>query len=155
MLAIIDKIIFLKQVPFFADMAKDDLHLLASISEEVSFNTGQLILSEGEYGDALYVIVTGHVGVQHRHNDLDETPSFQLARLGPREYFGEMSLFSGAPYSADILALSPTDVLRVRRDALFALIKKQPLIVFGVLAVLSERLRRAEALLADQQTQPL
>lgn len=153
MLPLIEKVIFLKQVPFFADMSGDDLRLLGSISEELNFDEGRRIVTEGDYGDALYVIVIGLVGVQRRKSGPTGHTLLELARLGPREYFGEMSLFNRAPTSADVVALIPTDVLRVRRDPLFEMIKRQPKMAFGVLEVLSQRLSRSYALLAEKYIQ--
>jgi CRP-like cAMP-binding protein len=150
MLSLIEKVIFLKQVPFFADMSADDLRLLGSISEELSFDHGRRILTEGEYGDALYVVIIGLVSVQRHKSGAAGNASLELARLGPREYFGEMSLFNRAPTSADVVALIPTHVLRVRRDPLFEMIKRQPQMAFGVLEVLSQRLSRSYALLAEK-----
>jgi CRP-like cAMP-binding protein len=153
MLSLIEKVIFLKQVPFFADLSADDLRLLGSISEEVSFDHSQYILTEGESGDALYVVVVGLVGVQRQKPNSTGTTTLELARLGPREYFGEMSLFNRAPTSADVVALIPTDVLRVRRDPLFEMIKRQPQIAFAVLEVLGQRLSRSYALLAEKRAE--
>jgi CRP-like cAMP-binding protein len=150
MLSLIEKVIFLKQVPFFADMSADDLRLLASISEELSFDHGHRIVTEGAFGDALYVVLVGLVGVQRRKSGPTGHTVLELARLGPREYFGEMSLFNRAPTSADVVTLIPTDVLRVRRDPLFEMIKRQPKMAFGVLEVLSQRLSRSYALLAEK-----
>lgn len=155
MLSLIEKVIFLKQVPFFAELSADDLRLLGSISEELSVDEGRRIVTEGAQGDALYVVIVGLVGVQRQKpNATGGVTTLELARLGPREYFGEMSLFNRAPISADVVALIPTDVLRVRRDPLFEMLKRQPQIAFRVLEVLSQRLCRAYALLAEKRDEP-
>ena len=153
MLSLIEKVIFLKQVPFFAELSADDLRLLGSISEELSFDEHQRIVTEGAYGDALYVILVGLVGVQRRKPGPTGVTLLELARLGPREYFGEMSLFNRSPISADVVALIPTDVLRVRRDPLFEMLKRQPQMAFAVLEVLSQRLNRSYALIAEKQAE--
>jgi CRP-like cAMP-binding protein/HEAT repeat protein len=150
MLTLIERVIFLKQVPVFGGMIVDRLRVLASISEELECEPGQRIIAEGERGDALYVIVKGQVAIQRRDpRQLGATAT--LAALGPREYFGEMSLFDNEPYSADAVAVEPTQLLLVRQVPLLALIKRYPDMAFGFFKVLSQRLRQANKLITEQR----
>ena len=90
MVTIIEKVISLRKVQAFQNMNTDELRLLADISEEATYSSGQQILVEGERGDALYVIISGKVSVQ-RKTVWDVTPGdiTYLATLGPGEYFAE------------------------------------------------------------------
>ncbi|HET9223563.1 MAG TPA: HEAT repeat domain-containing protein, partial [Roseiflexaceae bacterium] len=150
MLTLIERVIFLKQVPVFGAMIIDRLRVLASICEELECEPKQRIIAEGERGEALYVIVKGRVAIQRR-DPRQPGARVELAVLGPREYFGEMSLFDNEPYSADAVALEPTQLLLVRQAPLLALIKRYPDIAFGFFKVLSQRLRQANALITDQR----
>ena len=96
------------------------------------------------------MIVNGRVAVQHRKRTEVERTLTELASLGPREYFGEMSLFDEAASSADVVALVPTQVLIVRRAPLFALIERQPALAMDLFRVLSRRLRQANELLVKK-----
>jgi HEAT repeat protein len=150
MLTVIEKVVFLKQVPLFGDLTAGDLRPIAEVTDEAAFEPGQLIITEGEPGDTLYLIVSGKVAVQHRRRAAVEQTLTELAALGPREYFGEMALFDEGPSSADVVALLPTQVLRVRRAPLYALLERQPALTLGLLRVLSRRLRQANELLAKK-----
>jgi hypothetical protein len=150
MLTVIEKIVFLKQVRFFDDMSANDLRAVAGVTEEAAYDPGQVIMAEGEPSDALYAIVSGRVAVQHRKLAEAERTLTELASLGPREYFGEMSLFDEAPSSADVVALMPTQVLIVRRAPLFALIERQPALAMDLFRVLSRRLRQANEMLVKK-----
>jgi signal-transduction protein with cAMP-binding, CBS, and nucleotidyltransferase domain len=150
MLTLIERVIFLKQVPVFGGMIIDRLRVLASICEELECELGQRIIAEGERGDALYVIVKGRVAIQ-RHDPRQPGATADLAALGSREYFGEMSLFDYQPYSADAVALEPTQLLLVRQAPLLALIRRYPDIAFGFFKVLSQRLRQANTLITEQR----
>jgi HEAT repeat protein len=150
MLTLIERVIFLKQVPVFGGMIVDRLRVLASISEELECAAGQRIIAEGERGDALYVIVKGRVAIRRR-DPRQPGATAELAALGLREYFGEMSLFDNEPYSADAVAIEPTQLLLVRQAPLLALIKRYPDIAFGFFKVLSQRLRQANALITEQR----
>ena len=151
MLTLIEKTVFLKQVKFFGEMLAADVRALAAVSELLEAAAGQIIITEGEPGDALYIIVSGQVGVQHRQRSAAERTLTALATLGPREYFGEMSLFDAGPSTADVVALLPTQLLVVRRAPLFALLGRKPDLMMGLFLVISQRLRQANELLAQQE----
>ena len=150
MLTVIEKVVFLKQVQFFDEMPANDLRTVAGVTEEATYDPGQVIMAEGEPSDALYVVVSGRVAVQHRKRAEVERTLTELASLGPREYFGEMSLFDEAASSADVVALTPTQVLIVRRAPLFALIERQPALAMDLFRVLSRRLRQANEMLVKK-----
>jgi hypothetical protein len=147
MLTMIEKAILLSRVSVFENLGVDKLRVLASVSEEATYNAGQQIFAEGEHGDALYVTVSGKVSIQRQTG---EAVAY-LAELGPQEYFAEMSLFDNEPYSADAVALEPTELLLVRREPLVALIKQHPELALGLFQVLGQRLRRANETIAQLQ----
>ena len=150
-MTVLEEVIFLKQVPFFQEMSTSDLRVLASISEEATYEAGQPIVTQGTRGDALYVIVSGRVAIQRRKHAATEATLTDLATLGPRDYFAEMSLFDDEPHSADVTALTNTQVIKMRRAPLMALVKRQPDLALGLIKVLSRRLRQANAALAKKQ----
>lgn len=150
MLTTIEKVIFLKQVPFFEMMTTDQLRIFASISEETAFDVGDMIITEGERGEALYVIVNGKVAIQRRTQRRSGEDVTRLAELGPHEYFAEMSVFDNQPHSADAVALERTDVILVRQAPLVTLIQNQPDLALGLLSVLSMRLRKANEQIAER-----
>lgn len=149
MLTLIEKVIFLKHVSFFQKMTIEQLRVLASISEEMSFAADETIISEGGYGTALYVIVSGRVAVQRQTHKRRRAVA-RLAVLGTQDYFAEMSLFDDEPHSADVVALEDVQLLLVRRDPLIMLIKRQPELGLELLKVLSQRLRQANAQLSEK-----
>jgi len=150
MLTTIEKVIFLKEVPFFQGMTIDQLRVLASISEELVCAEGQKIFAEGEYGDALYVVISGQVAIQRQTKRGSRTSITRLATLGPREYFAEMSIFDNEPYSADAVALKPVELLLVRQNTLVGLIRHQPDLALSLLKELSRRLRKANDQIAEK-----
>jgi CRP-like cAMP-binding protein len=150
MLTMIEKVIFLKNVPFFQGMTIGQLRALASISDEVEFTEGQTIFKEGEYGSTLYVVISGQVAIQRQGLNRRSTSITRLATLGPREYFAEMAIFDNEPHLADAVVLAPTELLLVRQEPLIALIRTQPDLALGLFKVLSLRLRHTNELLAEK-----
>jgi CRP-like cAMP-binding protein/HEAT repeat protein len=147
MLSTIEKIIFLKQVPFFQGMTINQLEILANICEEELFVEDQWIFNQGDPGGALYVIVSGQVGIEQEQKR--QGSYARLATLGAHTYFGEMTLFDGSPRAAAAVALQDTLMLRIRREPLIALARQYPDLSLELIHILSERLRQANTRIAE------
>ena len=147
MLSAIERIIFLKEVPFFSEMTVAQLRALAGIAEELNFNDDDIIFREGEPGDTLYVVVSGRVGIEHEAESGTGSVA-RLATLESRQYFGEMSIFDQAPHSATAIAVGRTLLLSIRREPLLTLVEGDPTLALDLIRVLSQRLREANEQLA-------
>jgi CRP-like cAMP-binding protein/HEAT repeat protein len=148
MLSTIERVIFLKQVPFFESMTIEQLRILASVSAEHTFDEDEVIFGEGDAGDALYIVVSGRVGIERTGRRKGAV--VRLATLSNRQYFGEMSIFDEEPRSASAIALEPTLLLGLHRAPLLALARENPDLTLELLRVLSRRLREANQQIADK-----
>jgi cAMP-dependent protein kinase regulator len=95
------------------------------------FSAGGKIVKAGEPGDRLHVIVSGDVEVRAQ-SDL-------MARLGPGDVFGEMSLLGRRPASADVIARSRTVTLNLDRTRFDDIAGKHPEILGEVYKLLVAR----------------
>ncbi|MBN1993217.1 MAG: HEAT repeat domain-containing protein [Anaerolineae bacterium] len=139
MLSTIEKVIFLKKVPFFQGMTIDQLRTLANVCEEELFEQGTPIFNEGETGGTLYVVVSGKVAIEKEGK---RKGSFaRLSTIDAHSYFGEMNLFDNSPYASSAIALQDTLTLRLRREPLIALARQYPDMSLELINVLSQRLR--------------
>ena len=103
-LSLIEKVIFLKEVPFFNELSLQELSILAGISEEASYPAEHKIFSQGDNTKSLYLVIHGQVSVQQQ----TRTGSVvRLKTLGAKNYFAETSLFDGSPHQADIVTIEP------------------------------------------------
>ena len=84
-----------------------------SVRREV-YEAGQDIVTQGDIGRRLYVLQTGEAEVLRLDADGDADV---LARLGPGNHFGEISIFEGSRRTATIRATTRTEVLSLGRDA--------------------------------------
>ena len=66
MLSIIEKIILMKEVPFFQGMTVEQLKVLASVCEEQFIPMDGRVFEQGDAGGTLYVIVSGRVGIEQQ-----------------------------------------------------------------------------------------
>lgn len=146
MLSTIEKVIFLKEVPFFQGMTIDQLKVLAAVCEEELFPADTRIVNQDEPGGVLYVVVSGRVGIEQERRK----GSFaRLATLGAYSYFGEMNLFDGSQHSICAITLQDTLTLRLHREPLVALARQHPDLSLELINVLSRRLREANERIAE------
>ena len=136
----------LRATPLFAQLPEADLRRLADKAEALTLAPGELLIREGDPGDAMYVVVTGELDV----TKLTGGNEIELARVGPGTIQGEMSAIEGRPRSASVRAITEADVLRVSRDALLAVFAVTPEAAFAVLQVVLNRLRSTESLLRER-----
>jgi CRP/FNR family transcriptional regulator, cyclic AMP receptor protein len=146
MLSTIEKVLFLKEVPFFQGMTVDQLKALATVCEEEMFAANSHVFTQGDPGGALHVVVSGRVGIEQERRK----GSFaRLATIEAHAYFGEMNLFDDSPRSVSAIALQDTLTLRLRREPLIALARRQPDLSLELINVLSQRLREANDRIAE------
>ena len=119
--------------PLFVGVTGDDLAAIADQSIEVDFPADQVIARQGEIGSGFFLIVDGGVRVVR---DGEE-----LARLGPGDFFGEMSVIDGMPRVAQVVAMADTRCLALATWEFERLILDHPTIGLAILRGLSARLR--------------
>jgi CRP-like cAMP-binding protein len=145
-LSTIDRIIFLKEVPFFQSMTIDQLKVLATVCEEKLFEKEARIFKNGDPGGILYVVVNGRVGIEQ-----EKRPgSFaRLADVDAYSYFGEANFFDNSQRSTSAVAIRDTLILQLRREPLIELARQNPSLTLELINVLSQRLRENSDRLAD------
>jgi CRP/FNR family transcriptional regulator, cyclic AMP receptor protein len=136
----------LAHVGLFADLDEGDLRVLAGELRARRYGKGERIFITGDVGASLYVIVTGRVKLGLYSTEGREVI---LDMLGPSEVFGELALLDGEPRSADAVAVEPTQLLLLQRDAFLAFLRQRPEAAITLLSVLSRRLRRDAQLVQD------
>ena len=105
----------LRGVPLFRGLGRTTLLELNQRARAANYEAGATLITEGEPGETLFVLVRGGVAV-YRAGEL-------VGELGSSDYFGEMSLIDGAPRSATIVATEDTDVLRIGAEDFSALMR--------------------------------
>ncbi|MEZ4404811.1 MAG: cyclic nucleotide-binding domain-containing protein, partial [Kofleriaceae bacterium] len=134
----IERMMLLRQVPMFADLAPDDLDDIAAVVVEKHLLPGGDVCQEGDSGDAVYLLVKGKVRVFTGGGD---RPERTLSELGPGACIGEMAVFDHAPRSATVRALERTRLLMVPGAEFKALLDERPAIASAIIAELVRRMR--------------
>ena len=111
----------IESVPVFIPLDAEELESLSRDATLQTYARGEQIVRQGEAGDALYVIRSGRARVTVRGDDGQER---DVAHLERGEYFGEMSLLTGEPRTASVLADEDLSVLVVYKEALASLLRE-------------------------------
>lgn len=130
----------LTKVSLFQTLSAADLKRLADHTVPAQFAPGECIVEIGDPGRFLFVVVEGIVQVLYPARASD----FELARLGPGDFFGEMALLSERPRSATVRAHSAVRAIKLEKHAFQRLLLEEPQIGLGILEVLSLRIRAAD-----------
>mmetsp|Transcript_64054 Transcript_64054/g.191200 ORF Transcript_64054/g.191200 Transcript_64054/m.191200 type:complete len:1009 (-) Transcript_64054:83-3109(-) len=106
---------FLEKVSLLESLTKDQRNRMVDALEEVQYQPGEAIINEGEEGQHFYMIVEGEVSVVKKGQE------GELAHRGVGDYFGELSLKTGAATMASVIAAQnaskPTKLVRMDRGA--------------------------------------
>lgn len=138
-LSLMDRILFFKRVPIFADLSPSDLKQVSAIATEDIFLDGEIVAQQGEQGDAMFVIVSGEVRVCIMR-DMEEV---EIARRKPNEYVGEMALISNEPRMATLIAIGDVRTLCIDQKSFEGLIRERPDVSLAVMRELGKRLKES------------
>ena len=127
----------IRHIAFFSELSREDLARIVGKLEEESFSAGQIIVKQGEVGDALHLLRSGAVEVVLEHEGRRVE---SVAILGPYECFGEMALFTGQKRSASVIALIDSVVLKLRKETWEELLAQHPSLSLHFCKILSQRL---------------
>ena len=129
------KIEMLGSMPLFQGVDADDLGGIADRTVEVDYAPDGVIVREGEIGTGFFVIVDGMVRVV-RDGEV-------VARLGPGEFFGELSVLDRMPRNATVSAETATTCLALASWDFDRILLEQPALTLSILRGVAARLRAA------------
>ena len=129
----------IRNIEFFSGLDTKTLRRIEESAVTCQFDSGEVIVKEGEMGLGMYVVINGKVEVAKA------VPGGQLklAELGPSQFFAEMSLIDEKPRAATVTTLEPTECLLLTRDSFLRLMEKSPQLGVRISRVLAARLRVA------------
>jgi serine/threonine protein phosphatase PrpC len=135
----------LRKIPLFRHLTYKEQTAVLSIATTRTFPAGREIVTEGQPGEELFVVIRGRVSI--------EKNGVAIAELRPGGHFGEMGLIDNAPRSATVRAFEPTRVMVIARNDLMNLMKRESILAVKMLwsfvQVLSDRLRATNSELSE------
>lgn len=113
----------LQMVPLFSSLPESVLKAIAEKATPITFLGDDVIIGEGEKGDALYIISRGCVQISRGASTSD---SVIVAELREGDFFGEMALLGDQVRKATVHAMNAVTMLRLTRADVLALADKFP-----------------------------
>ena len=125
----------LSKVPLFANCSKRELARLLSLGRTETVDAGHTLFVEGAPSSNLYVVLTGSAVVKKNGR--------RIARVGPGDVVGEISVILGGPRTATVQAETPIEWLVLDQASLRAAIDEVPGLGWHLLQSVAARLDQA------------
>lgn len=126
----------LRRVPIFANIEASALKMMAFSSTVESIEDGEIICSEGDPADGVYVVDQGSVEVSVEKGGVRT----KVALVGPHEVLGEVAVILNQPRTATLQAVGPVTLLKIDADIFLGAVTGHPDAALGVLRTLCHRL---------------
>jgi CRP-like cAMP-binding protein/Fe-S-cluster-containing hydrogenase component 2 len=138
-------VVLLRHLDAFSALGNRSLNHLLEGATVHTHVKGTPIVTQGEPGDAFYVIRGGVVAVEMTIGEVTKTVSYHRAG----SFFGEMALLDGTPRTATVRATNKTEVIRIDREHFLEVLGDNPIAAQQLRDIVSERISAAENLLAQ------
>ena len=126
----------LAKVPVFVPLGGEELEVLSRDAVRQQYGQGECVVSQGDPGDALFVVLEGTAVVSVR----DEQGSRrEVARLARGEFFGEMALLTGEPRTATVTAADDLSVLVIFKETMQAMLTRRPPLANEIAEIVAAR----------------
>lgn len=129
-------------IDLFRPFTEAERAALAAALAETPVRAGATVVRRGEPGDSLFLLAEGVLEVRIPRAGGGE---FTVDRLFPGSVFGEMSLLTGQPRSATVVAATDALAYELRKDDLDPVLRARPALLEGLTAIMAERQARNSA----------
>lgn len=139
-----------KKVPIFSFLSDEDIKKIVDMTGHNFYKKGELLCSEGEKSDTLFIINEGGVKLSKLTKDGKE----QIVHIFTSgDFFGELSLFSNnETYNFDVHAISDLKVCTLTKQNMDEILMSNPEISLKLLQVITKRLTQTENLAQNLAT---
>ena len=137
----------LRKSPLFEGLSDDELKKLMDMAEPVSLRAGEVLIKQGELGDAAYVVISGEFEIQKQTGQ----SLIKIDVRNPGDVVGEMALLSQTPRNASVIAKTDCEVLRIPQESFEKLLSSSTTAALAVLHWVIARLTQNESLLHQQE----
>lgn len=133
---------FLRELPLFANLDSSKLRLLAFTSDRKTYEPGEIVVKQGDAGDAAFVVLDGEAEVVLEGVNGEETILYVMGR---GQVVGELAMLCDTPRSATVRARTALTALRLNRDVFVELARQDPYFSFEMTRDLGQRLLKTTA----------
>ena len=133
---------------FFAETPADVLALIAASGETKNLQRGDVLFSEGDTPESMYIVLSGRIAIAIGNQPIDGRESV-LALMERGDLFGELALLDNGKRSAMARAIESSSVLQIPYSVVRQQLQLNPTMLWGVTKLLASRLRIMDEVLSD------
>jgi len=137
-----EKVGMLKNLPIFHKLTPKEILVVDELLHERIYEKGEVVFEEGDPGHGIYIVVSGKLRVDPKHEYLKAT----VLDVGPGESVGELALFDEGPRSATVVATERTVTVALFQAELSSLLMKNKNIgvkvLMEIVRIISRRARQ-------------
>ena len=137
----------LQAMDLFADLEADQLDLILDRHREIGHDADQVIVMEEDWGESVFLLRSGLAKVRTTTADGDEVV---MSLLGQGDVFGEMAVLGGEARSADVVALTPLQLIKLRVAPFATLLDQRAGFALALARLEASRLRELKRRFALQ-----
>lgn len=136
----------LKRQPILQCLDDSQVTKLLAHASLLKFGRGEAIIEQGRHGDSMFVILSGEADVLISANGSDGKNRVATLRAG--DYFGEMSLLTGEPRSATVVAKSDCETWEIQKAVFAEVLEDNKALLERISEALAQRKMEMEGVLA-------
>jgi CRP-like cAMP-binding protein len=136
----------LKALSFLGGLPDALIDQLAARAHSKRYKKGETIITRGDAGDSLMIVLAGRAKISNITSDAREVV---LNFLGKGDVIGEIAILDGAPRTANAHAIEDTDTLVLYRRDVLPVLRQNPDTMLELIQILCEKLRAASAIVEE------
>ncbi|HAM51539.1 MAG TPA: Crp/Fnr family transcriptional regulator [Nitrospiraceae bacterium] len=130
----------LKKISLFSTVTDSDLKEIVPSFTHVAFKKKEVIFSEGDPPDWLYIVAEGKVKITKLSMDGKE---IILEVIQPLDFFGGVAVLKGFPYPANAMAMEDSKLIRISRTNLMRILNRFPHLMYRMALQLGDRMKES------------
>jgi CRP-like cAMP-binding protein len=134
----------LREIPFFETLTQQEAREISRYLINEEFRKKQLIFSEGDPSEWLFVVIKGKVKITKLSSEGKE---IILEIISPLDFFGGVAVVRGFPYPANAVAMESTRTLKVSRRNLMTIMDRFPNLMFSMAVNIGDRIKGSHEML--------
>lgn len=137
MLTTVEKVIFLQEIDIFEYTVTEDLAHIAAITEEIELRPDHVIFKEGDFPDAMYMVLEGKVRLSRNDQVVMDATH--------KDVFGTWALFDDELRVVTAITQEESRLLKIEKEDFVDLLADHVQITQGILKAMAMRLRNLMA----------
>ncbi len=121
-MSIREELAVLCEVAPFSILSAKKLKLLAFVSELVTYEAGDIVLKQGDKGEAVFVLIDGRIDVSISTSGVSK----RVREMGRHTFFGEIAIMKKTVRAATVRAKTDIVALKISKDVLYEIIDEEP-----------------------------